>query len=801
MAGLTPAVSSPFGNSGNNLSPMQPEQPAIPDIGGVGNIMSTPAPAAAAPAEADPFAALGADAGGEEDPFAALGPDVGGGAPLVDEADGMSDLPAPEGMASLKEQFSESVARLKNSFAVTGPESIQVLKASKLFDDVRDVDGTIQVKRRGRKGWEDFDRDKFELVGDVLDFTRDGIEAIVENTFRAGGTAGGGAGGTIVAPGPGTVAGGYAGMAAAGAAGAVAAKNAGDYVALKLGIERDPNRSRLKENALAAAFGGGFTMIGSVLARRAAARAAAKSAARNEAQKTVEYATEQVAETMKDIAEVKNSGIVLGEHGNFHLDPQQMVGKGNIPELDITAKELSTEQSFRNFRRDVGNSIQNAYDSVAQTLGAQAGKGATIADDFVLTANDVRKAEGAAIGAFRNMAKSALGTKKLPAMRTAETSINLLKKYGGGIESVVTPEGSVLKPVLPKVQTILRDNPALSPTQARLYRHEIANIAMRLHRGKGQMRIDDMEVIYNDLTRKINNSIDTPNGRAYAKSLIELKNAVREDWTDMIGKVLPESEQAAYAAAKQRYGSLISATDQLGRILETDNITRNELISKLFEGKGSYKFAQSAKTLIQETNPQMWDNLSAEYFKKLRNDATNVATNTVSWSKMTRKWRELDPRLQQDLLNSTGMTPQAMNSLLQLGNRVEHASFDAMAKETQKTVLKRGIKNVLIFWRGGGTAQGSAVGSLLDGMGKDQALAKWLKDGGMEEVLKEMPGLKPEKAASLRSWIADWTPRPVRAGAKAVTKGAKATGVTSTRRYGEEGLSAQEEVEAEEPIE
>ncbi len=795
MAGLTPAVTTPFGNSGQNMAPPVAPTPApeAPDFGGVqGIVTGNGAPATpivdpnAAPPADDPFSALEGDLTSFDQGLAGLESDLGGGTgeapPTPDE---MSPLPAPEGIASLKEQFSEATTRFKNAFAVTGPESISVLKNSGMFDDVRDQGGTIQVKRKGRKGWENFDRDKIELIGDTLDFARDGIEAIAEKGAQVAGTA---AGVIAASPtGPGAAPAGYLAGAASGAAGAVTAKNAGDFIAQKLlGIPKDPNRSAIKENAVAATFGAGFGMLGSAIARRTAARAAA----RMEATKTVEHAMEEVGKTIGDIKAVQESGIILGEGGKFRLDPQQMVGQGTIPELDVTAKQLSTEQSFRNFRREIGTSLTNAYDSVARTLGAQSGK-ANIADDFVLTAADVRKAEGAAIGSFRDMARTAVGTKKLPAEKTGSLATDLLTRYGGAVESVekestsglVDKAGKALgsgamdvkiKP--PSVQAILRDNPALSETQARLYRMEIVSMNRKIAKGGGKMRIDDMEVLYNDLTRKINNSIDTPNGRAYAKSLIDLKNAVREDWTGMIGTVLPAEQQAAYGAAKVKYGQLVAATDQLGKMLETDNLTRNELVGKLFEGKGSYKFAQSAKTLIQETNPQLWDTLAGEYFVKLRNDATEVGTGKVNWSGMAKKWQNLDPRLQQDLLNTTGIKPEGMQSLLNLGVRVQTTSFEAMPKQTQEAFFKRNLKNAFAWWGGGATAKGAAAGSLIEGMGKDQAVAKWLKDGGMEEILKEMPGLKPEKAAALRNWIGKFTPTSVmqtgtRRGAESLTTG------------------------------
>lgn len=765
MAG--PAVTSAFGNKPGNLPDpsMQPAPAPVPDIGGVGNIMQgqtsvgqmvPPAPASAAPEEVAAAPESADDLFAQLDEVDAAAPDaeVSEGEP---GSAGMSTAPVPEGWESAKEQIREASARLKNAFAVTGKESVGVLKNSGLFEDVRYVGNKLQVKRKGRGGWENFDRDKIELLGDTLDFARDGVEAIVENSFRVAATAVGTAGGAAAgAPtGPGAIAtaaaGGRAAMAAGGAGGAVVAKNAGDVVAQMMGVQRDPERSHVKENAMAAAFGAGFTLIGSSLARRAAARAAA----RNEAQKTIEHATKNAAETVADIAEVQKSGIVLGKDGKFKLDPQQSVGAGEIPELDATAKELSTEQSFRNFRRQVGDSIQSAYDGIARALGAQAGKGANLADDFVLTAKDVRSVEGKMIGAFRDQVDSQLKGVAQPTPRTLQT-MQFVKQ---SIKSERHAERQL----------------GLMPAQAKQYMREVNLLTGLLARTKGQMRIDTMFALEKRLTQQINSNINSPNGRQLGIALMDLRNAVKDDGIDMMENAFRQMGDGKgellnkFIASKTRYRELMKATDGLGKMLDTENISKNEMISKLFEGKGSYKFAMNAKTLINETNPRMWDNMAGEYFLKLRNDATDPLTNSVNWGQVSKKWSNLDPRLQQELLNTTGIPKAGMDALLRLGTKVQGASFPAMAKDPQMKVTKGLIKNAFIFLGSvtgiggsGATAKGTAVGNLLDGMGKDQALMKWMKDGGLEEILKEMPGMKPSKRDALREFVVNWVPRPVR---------------------------------------
>lgn len=747
MAGATPAVTSAFGNRPSDLANPVPEN----DIQSIVNQASQAAlevPQISVPMsqpQAAPVDAARAPASDDLEAQAdALFNDIDSGA----GPDDMSPLPPPSGLDSLLEQVREGATRIKNSFAVTTPESLSVLKNSGLFDDVRaSADGQLQVKRKGRKGWEPFDRDKFELIGDTLDFSRDAVEAIAENVARATGTAAG----TVALPGAGTV----VGTALAGAGGAVFAKNVGDAIAQDLlKIPRDPERSALKENALAATFGGGFSLIGSSLARRAAARAAV----RTEAQKSVEYATKKAAEAAEDIAEVQKSGIVLGEHGRFRLDPQQSVGAGQVPELDVAARELSTQEGFRNFRRQVGNSISEAYDSVARALGAQSGKGATLGDDFVLASKDVRNLEGKMIGAFRQQVDQQLKGVSQPAPRTLQTVMD----HANNIITAGHAERQL----------------GLLPNQAKNYMRELGLTQRLLERTQGNMRIDTAFALEKRLTQQINSNINSSNGRPYAIALMKLRDSIRDDGLDMMenafaqmggGKEGGNQLLTMFQKSKARYKDVMDATRNLGSLLDQENISKNAFISKMFEGKGSYATAMNAKTLINETNPQLWQNMAGEYFNKLKYDALDPVSNTVDWGQMAKKWGNLDPRLKDELLKTVGIPQKGMDALLRLGTRVQGSSFDAMAKQTTGNMIKGGLKAIFNMY-GGASAKGSAVASMLDGMGKDQALGKWLKDGGLEEVLKEMPGMKPGKAQALRDWIGGWTPRVISTPVKAVTK-------------------------------
>lgn len=708
---------------------------------------------------------------------------------LEDPNQMQSPMPAPEGIAALKEQTREAGARLKNAFAVTDRESIETLKKSGLFDDVQLGDnGRVQVKRKGRGGWEDFDREKFELIGDSIDWARDILEGTIENAFRVGGGISGaavavpsGAASGAVAGAPagplgaaaGAVTGGglaatlgfTTGAAVGGAAGAVTAKQAGDAVAEKLfGIVPDPDRSKVQENATAMAFGAGFNVLSSKLARRQALKASQT----REAKKTLDYARGKAEEAQQMINDVKESGIKLGQDGKFRLDPQQLVGGGGVPDLDVTAKEMSRNTAFQNFRRQIGQNISDAYDSVAKTIGSLSGREGELGKEFVINAQDIRTAEGKLIGSFRKLADQKLVDQSRQAPKTVKAVSDLLIELGGKVENVARKggyENANWKVIAPDLGDVMKANPSLTKNQAKFLIQEVVQLNERLLRAGGNLPVDEVERLYTGFRGKIDASIGTANGKAYAMKLIDLKNAVRDDWTRMINEVLPDSQKGAYEKSLARYSEMMGATETLGKLLQTEDISRNALISNLFEGKNSLKMARGAKTLIQESNPGLWQDLTSEYIKKLRLDHIDPISGKTDWSAISKKWNGIGSEMQQEILEGSGIDKKAMDGLIGLGLRFQGADFGALPKAT-----KRGVIRSLFGLLGPtmATTKGDAASNLLEGIGREESMMLWLKDGGLNEVLNTMPGLKPDMEQRLRGWISDWTPSAVKKAPSAV---------------------------------
>lgn len=765
--------------------PQTTEEDPFASLGGEA-IPNIPA-AAAAPVTDDPFASL------QGEPLDATVPEEVAGA---DQEIQMSAMPEPEGLALVIEQFREGGTRLRNAFAVTDNESLDVLKQSGMFEDVKKSGDGLLVKRPGRKGWEKFDRNKIELIGDTLDFARDAFEGLIENAGRVGGgissmLAAAPAGAVAGSPAGllGAAAGGVAtglmnsvpGAIAGGAVGAAAAKTAGDFVAQDiLGIPLDPTRDKVAETKMAAAFGatisGGMSMLGSRMARRAANIETKHVAAKQ----SIAAANERVAATIADVKEVAASGLKLGEDGKLFLDPQVLVGRGSIPEIDAMAKNLSTEPAVRNMREQLGDSLVKAYDGIAKSLGARAGRGSNLGDDFVLSAGETRKVEGEFIGELRKQAAVELKGVQQIAPRTAQNTLLALQKYtvNGKLDA-----GLVQKQL------------GLNSSQAGHFIEELTLLKNGLKKGNGAMSLETAFAKEALWTEQINKNITNPAGRAYAVELIEMRKLLREDSMDMMQDAYtkmsngPGGKQLLdkFTQQKARYADIMHATRELGGFLEKEDVSRNMLVEKLFEGKNSYNFAKNAKVIIDQDNPKMWDQMCGEYFVKLLNDATpsvanaSKANSAVNWGAMTQKWGKMDARQQDMLLEGAGLKKEQLNALFRLGSRFQGATTESLANDPKAAA--EAIKGAIVMGAGGGaTAKAALIPKFWQNWGKDKAVMRWLQDGGVEQVLNDMPGLDKGYKRQILDSVNNWAP-PVNSKLGGMAKGAtKGQLRTSTRR-------------------
>lgn len=651
-----------------------------------------------------------------------------------------------------KEIVGDQIARFRASWAVTDDEKMGLLKkiyGPKGVRTVQDGDKTIfQIRRPGEKGFRDFDPEgsfsNLDIVGDVLDFSRDATEGAItigERVLQArGGPKGAPGSPTKMPPNPGL-------KGLAGAADAVVSLNAGDLIAENLiGIERDPKRDRLKENAMAAGIGGGistaFGLGASALARRRIAREL----------KSVSLTSKDVLETAKSIEEAANNladnGINLRQ-GKMVLTPGQVAGD-LMPEGKLLDHELSTEQPVRDFFVEQGKLVLNGWEQLKQSVVNMTGKPPEeLFTSVKSAAKATKELEGKTIGGFRDAALKATKGTARPMPKTAEALNPFLQTFG--FDQV---GGRLRAPTLDQLKSQFPDaNEAVLGRVISLAK----DLEQSVYKNGGNIPLKDVDRIYSGFRDTIDSFIDTQAGRGVARKLIGMKNALRDDWAQHIGAELKESVPdalGAYEKSMEKYSNILGAQESLRRTLKNNELSAAALAKQIFSsGMGKEKVKQM-KVLLESSGEGLWDDMVGHHLNRMQLDAIDPKTGRVVWGKIDKGIRELEKA---EILGEMFAPEQQalMKNFLTVARKVDPKfNFKPGEKVDGKTVGM--VRNMIILGAGqiSNVAKVSAgqniVNGVLSNLGKDKAVVKWLQGEGLELV---MNGIPKKEQGKIRKWL------------------------------------------------
>lgn len=726
---VTGTPTNPYGNSPKSLKPKVEEEDFDAELA-----MATAASAAAprAPAaEADPFEAELAAALSAETAPPAVPP--GEEEVIVEEDPTFAQANLTPG--GIKTQITDAYQRLRGAFTGTDREQLNDLKKQGVYQDVRqDDNGNVLIKRHGAKKYEKLDKKTVEILGDAIDGARVAFEAGTEMAGKIVGTVAGAAAG-LPAGGVGAIPGGVAGYAAGGAASALAAQQAGDaFAEYGLGIERDPSRSRGKEAATTAGLGMIFGGLGGTMARRAA-----NSAAKREAFAiTSDFVTKKADEAVQAINEVRNSGIKLDENGHFFLDPAQTAGD-ILPEFTETYKKLGSDPRVQAFRLQQGKTLSDAFDTVTRMIGNETGATTGKVANFALDAKNIRQFEGATVGKFRNAALENSKGAPQPMAKLGEKLGSVLEELGIGANEAMR----IARPQNAKSFGIAAQNafPELTESQANYYGKTVADLQASMNRGKGTMSLKDIDTEYNLLTSKINSLMKSQNGKDLGYRLIELKNGLRDDWISAIGANTPPGQKAAYEQALAKYSGTMKSIENLKGVLKNETVSMDALADHLFKpGIGKGDQIKSVKSLYMDSDPQAWKEITSHYMNSVRNRFKDG--DQVNWKGFRNEINKLPADVQEQLFEGSGITKPVIESLSKLGEAVNKADVNFTPSTAQRGLIKR---TIYLMANTMASAKLENAEGLLNGLGRDKAVGIWLKEGGAQQLLKEMPNSPGKK--------------------------------------------------------
>ena len=288
------------------------------------------------------------------------------------------------------------------------------------------------------------------------------------------------------------------------------------------------------------------------------------------------------------------------------------------------------------------------------------------------------------------------------------------------------------------------------------------------------MDIDSAKVLYDDLTKEINRNIKSSSGRDYAIQLIKLKNAIRDDWTDMMGQVLPDDMMAEYAKSKGAYTQIMDSFDVLRQELKTENISMEAFANSLFgAGKSKLNKARSIKAILMDRDPGMWKDITSEYLNSMITNASGK--DGINYNSLWKSWAKLGPEMQGEILTGSGIDKKGITSLIQLGKKYQN---NTVAFKPTEGDFRKAVDAATLVMRVSDIARKQIIERFFGSLGKQDAMEAWLADGGIDMIEKELKkqGANPSKLKKLTGSLWDFAEKlGTKGGRTAVRRGVEDT--------------------------
>jgi len=679
------------------------------------------------------------------------------------------EAPTREGIIEdIRAQFADEINKTKFAFKQDFAESnFQKFElAKKTFGDrvSQSSDGeTILL--------DGVDIDKGITFDDVFDLSREVFEGFIEGGVRFGSAAGTGiAGGKLglmlggsaglATPVPGgaaaggltvggamATAGAIAGFGASGALAGTTAFTAAEKFSQWLGVPQDPSRNIPKEAAVAGAMAAGFNVFGGILRKNKAANDITSKA--NTEYINEETTSKAVQEAKDAMNSLKNSGIVSGvdEAGNkvVMLAPNQMFP--NIPEASITAEKLSTEPAFRSFFTEQGNVLTAAYNKIAASLGNVVKPNQGLGNRFVNSIKDIGEYEGKLVGKYTKEAVER-NPKALTSIDNMATKVDEMLDLVGGTVETRTKDLRSVGGKLTQTHSVVVDPERLRETFSGLTPRQAKDMAKELsdwgnlikNAPNGQVSVEKLHSLYEKLKLKKSGLFEGKQ-RPLGHKMNDLFKELQKDWFNTVDNQLADSDSfKAWRGARDKYSAFKIHTKELRQLLKTDNISKEALMTDLFENKASLDRLHHVKALILEDDPELWKDLTGEYFQRMLREAKDKGGNT-DWGKVSDKMKKLDKgEVLDTLFTDSAYTKEEFRAFITVADRVKNAEFPFSPKDLQRNgmfgALVKGFRVLATPFL---SSKQSQIELMLAELGKDKAIVKFLAEDGLEEVLKFMP--------------------------------------------------------------
>ncbi len=589
-----------------------------------------------------------------------------------------------------------------SGLAANDTEKANYLRTQYGAENVRVDKGAISFRKDPQAKWRKLDNEMLGTIGNfVLDQARNAITEVTMLPAEAAGGAAGFLSGIETGPGAfGTAA---LGARAARIAAVPAANAVADKVAAAAGIPQDPNRSKLTENAIGMTAEAVLPVIGGKVAKYipgTEAYAAAKKAGQKEVV-ALSSQSRDVAQAAQRLSEaghlVPINGDAIGVPGaNVVLMGHQL--NPHNPDLTALADQAKQLGKFINAQNGQAEGWSSALENNLMEIARRNGKGPVppekLASVVTNAVGGIEEAEGKAIGSFRAKAARTLGTQKLPLPQDlTQEAASLMKDLGftfrakGDAVAVIPPQD--LKPLIGKLGIT-------STGDMRSVVNALSDFADSS--GKGGLSLAETE----RLTRVIGN-LNKTTGRSggeisarWGSLTGELRqfrrSAVEAGLTD-------DTERKAFNSAMDDFSAIRGNVDTLKNVLK-DDASAKAIVGNVFTGKENLPKIRALKSLVAESNPEVWSALKEEWInQQLIKHSAGSTTDPFRYNAKS-FLSSLDKQYGKEFMSEVlddGVGPNSgtIRDLLKVGQRMQETYKLPKADDLNEKV-KTGVMNSVI---------------------------------------------------------------------------------------------------------
>jgi len=681
------------------------------------------------------------------------------------------------------------VTRLQAGLAANDTEKEGFLKKKYGDENVRNKDGKLFYRKPGEKAFKKLDPDTFELISDIIpDFAR---ELVTEAALLPSEIAGGIAGSAV------PVAGTTAGVVAGRVATIPFANQVANDVARRAGVPQDQNRDQYMENNIAAGAEALLPVVGKTIAKPIAKRipgTAAYKEAKNLAERELVALSKGSREVVDAAAALEREGI------NTPLMLQQI--QPDSPKVKALADTVADSGQFINKQREFAEGYGQQLESNLLEIARRSGKGPVAPEKLASTITNavesLERAEGEAIGKFRNKALANLKNQKqqLPA-EVSEDVLGIMKELGFTPKRVkstsVTRPGTVeglaqrgfrakntverVEWTPPKDLQPIIGRLGLDDSQTRSVVNVLNEYGQLMSRGN-EARLTDVERLIKrmgPLNKKLGNS-------GLSGTWGKLTGNLRQHRRDIIGNSLgDEFEKQTFNNVMDEFSLLRQNTDQLSSVLRGD-VTAKTVVNGFFKGKENLANIRALKSITGADSPE-WGALKSEFMDQMmRKHANDGPTGFNSKGFLDDIEKNYGSDFIKEVLNDgkTGPNYDTIKNLLVVGKRIEATQKGIVADQASEKV-KQGLFNGLAGFLGGMKFKMfNGLQSIIGASGnKESALMEILNRDGFDKYIANYrgPGNKKDIAEKMQGVLAEYnkTRQAVKTAAEFGKRGAKAS--------------------------